>query len=104
MTLLTLISPRLIRLVAIVWPMSCLLASEFPYSVLPYRITLSARVLILDFRLLGHRMTLSALAKTFGGIIRPICLAALRLITSSNFLGLSMGKSPGFVPLRILST
>jgi hypothetical protein len=29
-----------------------------------------------------HRITLSALASTFGGIVRPICLAALRLITN----------------------
>ena len=49
-------------------------------------------------------MTLSARASTFGGIVRPICLAALRLITNSNFVGCSTGKSAGFVPLRILST
>src|SRR5262245_60861135 len=32
-----------------------------------------------------HRITLSARASTFGGMIRPICFAALRLIISSNF-------------------
>ena len=34
-------------------------------------------------------MTLSALASTFGGIVRPIWFAVLRLITSSNLVGCS---------------
>jgi hypothetical protein len=51
-----------------------------------------------------YLITLSALASTFGGIVRPICLAVLRLITSSNFVGCSTGSSAGFAPLRILST
>jgi hypothetical protein len=33
---------------------------------------------------------------TLGGIFRPISLAALRLITNSNFVGCSIGKSAGF--------
>ena len=49
-------------------------------------------------------MTLSALAKTFGGIVRPICFAAFRLITNSNFVGCSTGNSAGFALFRILST
>src|SRR5882724_3065295 len=40
-------------------------------------------------------MTLSALASTFGGIVRPICFAAFRLMTNSNFVGCSTGKSLG---------
>ena len=51
-----------------------------------------------------HRITRSALANTFGGIVNPICLAVFRLITISNFVDCSTGKSAGFVPLRILST
>jgi hypothetical protein len=51
-----------------------------------------------------HLITLSARASTFGGIVRPICLAVLRLITNSNFVGCSTGKSAGFLPFRILST
>ena len=39
-----------------------------------------------------------------GGIVRPICLAVLRLITSSNFVGCSTGSSAGLAPFRILST
>ena len=51
-----------------------------------------------------HLITRSALASTFGGMITPICLAALRLITKSNLVGCSTGRSAGFAPLRILST
>src|SRR5919108_5892472 len=47
-----------------------------------------------------HLITLSALASTFGGIVRPICLAVFRLITNSNFVGCSTGKSAGFPPFR----
>jgi hypothetical protein len=50
-----------------------------------------------------HLITRSALANTFGGIVMPICLAVLRLITNSNLVGCSTGKSAGLVPLRILS-
>ncbi len=51
-----------------------------------------------------HLITLSALANTFGGIVKPICLAAFRLMMNSNFVGCSTGKSAGLVPFRILST
>src|SRR5215813_6841330 len=47
-----------------------------------------------------HLMTLSARANTFGGIVRPICLAAFRLMTNSNFIGCSTGRSAGLTPLR----
>ena len=57
-----------------------------------------------DFRLFGHRITLSALANTLGGIVNPICLAAFRLIMNSNFVGCSTGRSAGLAPFRILST
>src|SRR5206468_5134044 len=49
---------------------------------------------------LPHLITLSALASTFGGIVRPICLAVVRLMTSSNFVGCSTGMSAGLAPLR----
>ena len=39
-------------------------------------------------RLFGHLITRSALAKTFDGMVNPICFAVLRLITNSNFVGL----------------
>jgi hypothetical protein len=56
------------------------------------------------FRLRDHRITRSALAKTLGGMVNPICLAAFRLMMNSNFVGCSTGRSPGLAPLRILST
>src|SRR5262245_13100275 len=62
------------------------------------------RFSILDFRFWAHRITLSALASTLGGIVWPICLAVLRLITNSNFVGCSTGRSAALAPLRILST
>jgi hypothetical protein len=37
------------------------------------------------------------------GITTPIALAVFRFITSSNVVGCSTGRSPGFVPFRILS-
>ena len=51
-----------------------------------------------------HLITLSARTSTFGGIVRPICLAALRLMISSNFFGCSTGRSLGLAPFRILSS
>ena len=51
-----------------------------------------------------HLITLSTRYSTDSGIVRPICFAVLRLITSSNFIGRSTGSSVGFIPLRILST
>jgi Amidohydrolase len=44
-------------------------------------------------------MTLSALASTLDGIVRPICLAAFRLTMNSNFVGCSTGKSAG-LPIK----
>src|SRR6185295_337582 len=52
----------------------------------------------------AYLITRSARASTFGGIVRPICLAVFRLITKSNCLGCSTGKSAGLLPLRIRST
>ena len=49
-------------------------------------------------------VTLSARANTLGGIVRPICFAAFRLMMNSNFVGCSTGRSAGLAPLRILST
>jgi hypothetical protein len=51
-----------------------------------------------------HLISLFARASTSGGIVRPICLAVFRLITSSNFVGCSTGRSAGLAPFKILST
>src|SRR5678815_4916692 len=55
-------------------------------------------------RRFAYLITLSALTNAFGGIVRPICLAALRLTMNSNFFGCSTGMSAGFAPFKILST
>ena len=52
---------------------------------------------ILDFRLFDHRITLSALAKTLGGIGNPICFAVFRLMMNSNFVGCSAAEFTGFL-------
>ena len=51
-----------------------------------------------------HSITSSARASSEGGTSRPSALAVLRLITSSNVVGCSIGSWPGLLPLRILST
>src|SRR5262249_23724268 len=48
-----------------------------------------------------HSITSSASASNLSGILRPSALAVLRLMTSSNFVGWTTGKSAGFSPLRI---
>src|SRR5262245_35953126 len=51
-----------------------------------------------------HSITSSARASRVGGMSRPSPFAVARLITNSNFVGSSTGKSPGLTPLRILPT
>ena len=51
-----------------------------------------------------HLITLSAFISVHCGIVRLICFAVLRLITNSNFVGCSTGRSAGLAPFRILST
>ncbi len=51
-----------------------------------------------------YSITRSAWRRIVCGIVRPSALAVLRLMTSSNFVGCSTGRSPGFAPFRILST
>src|SRR5260370_26235488 len=51
-----------------------------------------------------HWITSSARSSISCGMAMPSAFAVLRLITSSNFVGCSIGKSNGLAPLRILST
>src|SRR5215510_6342188 len=53
---------------------------------------------------MGHWITSFARASSDGGIVRPRALAVLRLMTSSNSVGRSTGRSAGLAPLRIKST
>src|SRR5262249_41496251 len=51
-----------------------------------------------------YSITRSARSRIDCGIVKPSALAVLRLITSSNLVDCSIGRSAGFAPLRILST
>jgi len=50
-----------------------------------------------------HSITSSAVASSLSGTVRPSVFAVLRLITSSNLVGCSIGRSPGLAPFKILS-
>ena len=52
----------------------------------------------------AHSITSSARASSVGGMMTPSAFAVFKLITSSNLVGRSTGRSPGFAPLKILST
>jgi hypothetical protein len=51
-----------------------------------------------------HSITSLARASSVGGTLSPIAFAVLRLITNSNLVGCSTGRSAGLAPLSILST
>ena len=51
-----------------------------------------------------YSKTLSAWSKSVCGMVSPNVLAVLRLITNSNLVGCSTGRSAGLAPFRILST
>src|SRR6266508_4489675 len=52
----------------------------------------------------GYSITSSARCCRNKGTSMPIAFAVFRLITSSNFVGCSTGRSAGFVPCNILDT
>src|SRR5262245_21966568 len=52
----------------------------------------------------AHSITSSAAACKVRGTVRPSIFAVLRLITSSNLVGCSIGRSEGGVPLRMRAT
>src|SRR5262245_48216974 len=54
-----------------------------------------------DERATLHSITSSASDSRLSEILTPSALAVLRLITVSNFVGCSTGRSAGFAPLRI---
>ncbi len=55
-------------------------------------------------QLMTYSMTWSARPSSDGGTVRPRALAVFRLMTSSNFVGRSIGRSPGLAPFRMRST
>jgi hypothetical protein len=50
-----------------------------------------------------HSMTSSAVTSSEDGTVRLRALAVFKLITSLKRVGCSIGRSPGFAPLSILS-
>ena len=52
----------------------------------------------------SHLITSSALRRIDCGIVSPSILAVLRLITSSNLVGCSTGRSAGRAPSKIRTT
>src|SRR5262249_10887050 len=68
----------------------------------PRRRAAEQRDELAPFHRCNHSITSSARAISIGGTSRPSVLAVLRLITNSNLVGCTTGKSPGFAPLRIL--
>jgi hypothetical protein len=60
--------------------------------------------LILTWIQQAYRITSVAWKRSVGGMVRPSTRAVLRLMTSSNVMGCSTGRSAALVPLRILST
>src|SRR4029079_3423315 len=52
----------------------------------------------------SHSTVSSARSSSGRNTLRPSVLAVLRLITSSNFTGCSMGKSAGFAPFKTFFT
>src|SRR5216684_1472014 len=51
-----------------------------------------------------YSITSSARVSSVGGTMMPSAFAVFKLITSSNLVGCSTGRSAGFAPLKILST
>jgi hypothetical protein len=52
----------------------------------------------------AYLITSSAWKRMCGGIVRPRAFAVFKLMTSSNFMGCSTGRSAGVAPFKILST
>ncbi|HXL49302.1 MAG TPA: hypothetical protein VN975_10965 [Xanthobacteraceae bacterium] len=50
-----------------------------------------------------HSITSSAHSRSVGKIVMPMAFAVLRLTSSPNLVGCSIGRSAGFVPRRTLS-
>jgi hypothetical protein len=51
-----------------------------------------------------YSMTSSARVSSVGGTMMPSAFAVFKLITNSNLVGCSTGRSAGLAPLKILST
>src|SRR5262245_31701368 len=70
----------------------------------PRRRTANQRDELAPLHCCGHSITSSARASRVGGTSMPSALAVLRLMTRSNRVGCSTGKSPGLAPRKIFTT
>jgi hypothetical protein len=50
----------------------------------------------------AHWITSSAVARSVSGMVRPRALAVVRLMTNSNLVDCTTGKSAGLAPLRMV--
>ncbi len=82
------------------WPSACLLTAMSRPSPLHLKSLPSG----LSQAAATYSITRSARSRTDCGISNPIALAVFMFTTISNFVGCSIGKSPGLAPFRILST
>jgi hypothetical protein len=60
-----------------------------------------ARLILAAVMTTAYCMTSSARCRSDGGIVSPSAFPVLMLMTSSNLVGCSMGRSPGLAPFRI---
>ena len=75
-------------------------------GVAPVRLTATSRLPVGRYKgqqraRSGHSTMLSARSRKGSGTVRLIALAVFRLMESSNFVGCSTGRSPGFAPARM---
>src|SRR5262249_23577616 len=81
--------------------------SAFPFGPLrarrerPHCCAAEQRDELAAFHPCAHSITSSATASSVGGTSRPRAFAVLRLMTSSNFVGCTTGRSAGLSPFRI---
>src|ERR1700720_913232 len=71
---------------------------------LPLACAITGREQVQQHEATFHSITLSARIKSVSGMTRPIALAVLRLITSSNVVGCWTGRSCGRSPRSSLAT
>src|SRR5262245_13290863 len=79
-----------------------------PFGLLPARRNRPCRCCAAEQRdelaARDHSITSSARASSASGTVRPSALAVVRLMTRSNLVGCSIGRSAGLAPRNILST
>src|ERR1700694_1763246 len=57
-----------------------------------------------EFAAVDHSITSVAWSRSDCGMVSPSALAVLRLMTKSNLVGCSTGRSPGLAPFKMRST